>query len=197
MRKQRSPRPGPPLAAGILALGAVDAAPAAVIFLNADSGAYNFATNWSPHQIPGAADGAIFARGAGITYITSFPGNLIGGFNRLAVNAGAIETFHHLPGSNPPSTLPQRASVPSGSLGIETSGDTILRRLRAAPPTQGHAGRVIGIDDFAFRRGQHYGTIVVDHESGDVIDLLPDRTSASRKGDHRRGGLPGDPNSPR
>ena len=64
-------------------------------------------------------------------------------------------------------------------LGIQTSGDTILRRLRATPPTQGHAGRVIGVDDFAFRRGQLYGTIVVDHESGDVIDLLPDRTSAS------------------
>lgn len=117
MRKQRSPRPGPPLAAGILALGAVDAAPAAVIFLNADSGAYNFATNWSPQQVPGAADGAIFARGAGITYTPSFPGNLIGVFNHLAVNAGAIETFH-LPGSNPPSTLPNaRASpqAPSGS----------------------------------------------------------------------------------
>ena len=66
-----------------------------------------------------------------------------------------------------------------GELGIQTSGDTILRRLRAAPPRQGHAGRVIGVDDFAFRRGQDYGTIVVDHESGDVIDLLPDRTSAS------------------
>jgi transposase len=66
-----------------------------------------------------------------------------------------------------------------GELGIQTSGDTILRRLRAIPQTQGHAGRVIGVDDFAFRRGQAYGTIVVDHESGHVIDVLPDRTSAS------------------
>ncbi|MEX0776037.1 MAG: transposase family protein [Phycisphaeraceae bacterium] len=65
-----------------------------------------------------------------------------------------------------------------GELGIDTSGDTILRRLRAAPPASGHAGSVIGIDDFAFRRGQRYGTIVGDHESGEVIDLLADRTSA-------------------
>ena len=63
-------------------------------------------------------------------------------------------------------------------LGIDTSGDTILRRLRAAPRSSANAGNIIGIDDFAFRRGQRYGTIVVDHESGEVIDLLPDRTSA-------------------
>ena len=66
-----------------------------------------------------------------------------------------------------------------GELGIQTSGDTLLRRLRAAAPADGHAGNVIGVDDFAFRRGRRYGTIVVDHESGGVIDLLPDRTSAT------------------
>ncbi|MFA9480045.1 transposase [Phycisphaerales bacterium AB-hyl4] len=46
----------------------------------------------------------------------------------------------------------------------------------------GHAGSVIGVDDFAFRRGQRYGTIIVDHESGGVIDRLPDRTSSSLEG---------------
>ena len=64
-------------------------------------------------------------------------------------------------------------------LGIAVSGDTILRRLRAMPPADRHAGNVIGVDDFAFRRGQRYGTIIVDHESGGVIDLLADRTSGS------------------
>jgi len=66
-----------------------------------------------------------------------------------------------------------------GKLGITTSGDTILRRLRAMPRDSGHCGNIIGVDDFAFRCGQRYGTIIVDHESGGVIDLLPDRTSAS------------------
>jgi len=67
----------------------------------------------------------------------------------------------------------------AGKMGILTSGDTILRRLRSMPRTNEHCGNVIGVDDFAFRRGQHYGTIVVDHESRGVIDLLPDRSSAT------------------
>jgi transposase len=71
-----------------------------------------------------------------------------------------------------------------GQLGIGTSGDTILRRLRSAPPATANAdaGSIIGVDDFAFRRGQTYGTIVVDHQSGGVIDLLPDRSSKSLEG---------------
>jgi transposase len=64
-------------------------------------------------------------------------------------------------------------------LGIDSSGDTILRRLRALAMGKRHPGHVMGIDDFAFRRGQRYGTIIVDHESGGVIDLLADRTSSS------------------
>jgi len=62
-------------------------------------------------------------------------------------------------------------------LAVPWSRDTMLRALRrgdpmAEPPPP---ARVIGIDDFAWRRGHSYGSIVVDMERRQVIDLFPDR----------------------
>ena len=60
-------------------------------------------------------------------------------------------------------------------MAIATSPDTLLRRVKRLKNELAGPPRVVGIDDWAWRKGQRYGTIVVDLERSDVIDLLPDR----------------------
>jgi transposase len=61
-------------------------------------------------------------------------------------------------------------------LAMPVSGDTLLRLIRAAPIPVATSPRVIGIDDWAWRRGRRYGTIIVDLENDNrPIDLLRDR----------------------
>jgi transposase len=65
-------------------------------------------------------------------------------------------------------------------LGMPASNDTLLRMLkRRASQGTTTALRVLGIDDWAWSKGQRYGTILVDLERRTVVDLLPDRSSAS------------------
>jgi transposase len=65
-------------------------------------------------------------------------------------------------------------------LGILTNGSTLLRglRKRTRRPSS-KSPRVVGIDDWAWRKRQRYGTIFCDLERCDVIDLLPDRSAES------------------
>jgi len=66
-------------------------------------------------------------------------------------------------------------------LAVPTSPDTLLRRVKAAPDQPLLPPRFVGIDDWAIRKGQHYGTIVIDLERRRVIDILPGRDGVALK----------------
>ena len=61
-------------------------------------------------------------------------------------------------------------------LGILASGLTLLRQLKRKAAAAIAAPRVVGIDEWAWRKGHRYGTILCDLEKGKVIDLLADRS---------------------
>jgi transposase len=65
-------------------------------------------------------------------------------------------------------------------LGMAVSDDTILRAVkRVNVDTGGVSLRVVGVDDWAWKKGQTCGTILVDLERSGVVDLLPERSAES------------------
>ena len=62
-------------------------------------------------------------------------------------------------------------------LGMCVSGPTLLRRMRTHSYTPPSSVRILGIDDWAWKKGQTYGTILVDLEKRIPIELLPDRST--------------------
>jgi transposase len=67
-----------------------------------------------------------------------------------------------------------RLAVP---LGMPIGARSLLRLVRSAPLPTTEAACVIAIDDWAWRKGQRYGTVIVDLERHQPIDLLPERAA--------------------
>lgn len=68
-------------------------------------------------------------------------------------------------------------------LAIAVSDDTVLRLVKLLSVASSEDPvRCLGVDDWAWRKGQEYGTILVDLDRHAVVDLLPDRSAEGLAG---------------
>ena len=91
--------------------------------------------------------------------------------------AEIVHLLGHSAGGRPSERLMRR-------LGMPISDTTILASLKqyAKASSENCAGvvvRVAGVDDWAWRKSSHYGTIIVDLERHEVVDVLADRSAAT------------------
>jgi len=70
----------------------------------------------------------------------------------------------------------------AGRLGMRVSGDTMLHLLHRAPLPPTPEPTALGLDDWAWRRGHRYGTLLCDLDRHAPVDLLAERSAESLSG---------------
>jgi hypothetical protein len=86
--------------------------------------------------------------------------------------AGTVRPFGHAAGGRPSERL-------MTGLGMPVGHTTILRYVKGAPCGGPATLRVAGIDNCAWKKGTSYGTMIVDLERRQVVDVLADRAAQS------------------
>ncbi len=101
------------------------------------------------------------------------PGNEVFRYRRRTRRCEIVVSKNGLYGSS------SKAASLLSTIGIQLSPSTVLRDVHRMCPNRYKEVTRIGVDDWAFRKGLVYGSIIVNLDTGEVIDLLDDRSEST------------------